>query len=553
MTVQALAAYLFRRGRRHFWLAALLAALVPLTGLVLMGVSGWFVAASAAAGLAGAGLVFDFFRPSAIIRLTSPGRAAARYGDRVVGHDTTLRALNHLRRGVFRSLSAQPLPQLLHLRAAATLNRLTADMDAAEGVLIRLVFPLIATVLAVVVGAVAIWLLISATAALAVLAVYGSAILLMLWISGARLAFAAQQQETALQNLRSGTAAVFSLRQDYAVLGNLDKLEQQVLAQSVELESARAFLDKAEQFATALLTIAPAALVAFLMWENSGGPAPLLGAILIALALAEAPRTLWRGLAERGRMALAAQRIVIAADDAVIRPTATSPLGPYPIVLQLTAVQMAALEGDKPLFAPVTCSLTAGQWMGIAAASGAGKSSLLFAIAGLAQPLSGQINLAGHSIATINEAALRDWLTLVPQRPNLVAGTIAENLRLAQPDASDETLIAALRAVQLWDTLAPRGGLGFVLAGQGAGLSGGEMRRVALARAILRRPALLLLDEPTEGLDAVTAAKVLRGIKAALPDAAVVIVSHRAEDFSDHSLIDPQHLLTLARSLQPFT
>jgi ATP-binding cassette subfamily C protein CydC len=128
------------------------------------------------------------------------------------------------------------------------------------------------------------------------------------------------------------------------------------------------------------------------------------------------------------------------------------------------------------------------------------------------------------------EPDLRARLTLLPQRSALVAGTVRENLRLAAPDLSDAAAWDALDAIALAATLRARDGLETILGEGGRGLSGGEARRLACARAILRRPDVLLLDEPTEGLDDPTAAALLSGIRKALPDAAIVIASHRAGD-----------------------
>jgi ATP-binding cassette subfamily C protein CydC len=164
--------------------------------------------------------------------------------------------------------------------------------------------------------------------------------------------------------------------------------------------------------------------------------------------------------------------------------------------------------------------------------SGRGKSTLLHAISGLSQPMSGTILLDGSAPCCLPEDTLRARLGYLPQASRLVSGTIRSNLRLAAPDVTDDQMQTLLTDLGLWPALAPRGGLDMALGEGGTGLSGGEARRVALARVILRRPTILLLDEPTEGLDEASATRVLAAIKAHLPEAAVLLTTHRDTDLS---------------------
>jgi ATP-binding cassette subfamily C protein CydC len=115
------------------------------------------------------------------------------------------------------------------------------------------------------------------------------------------------------------------------------------------------------------------------------------------------------------------------------------------------------------------------------------------------------------------------------ERAQLLGGSLRDNLALAG-DYSEAAMIEALEIVGLAEAIAPRGGLDTRLGERGAGLSGGEARRLALARALLRRPDLLLLDEPTEGLDRATAGRVLTGLREALPESAILIATHRPDD-----------------------
>ncbi len=142
--------------------------------------------------------------------------------------------------------------------------------------------------------------------------------------------------------------------------------------------------------------------------------------------------------------------------------------------------------------------------------------------AGALAPDHGRVLLDGVELRDLPGQELHRHLIMVPQRGSLVAGTIAENLRLAAPGADDDTLWQALEAVCLKDTIRAKGGLEARLGQRGSGLSGGEARRLVLARALLCQPRVLLLDEPTEGLDSATATQVMTGIRAALPQAAIL-------------------------------
>jgi ATP-binding cassette subfamily C protein CydC len=534
MTLARLARELIRGRQRRFVTAAALVAAVQLAGLVLLGLSGWFVAASAAAGLAGLGLVFDFFRPSAIIRLTTPLRALARYGERMTGHDATLRALHGLRLRLFTGLSRGDAAGLATLRSAEGLNRLTADLDAVEGLLIRLILPALAVPLTLLGGAAAIALLAGPWAAGAVLLCHLAGLALLGLLAAGRLRDAANRQEQAFQTLRGAMAEEMRLRGEAALQGAVPQAAARVMAASQALELARQQIDRAERRAAAVLTALPSGAAALVLLAAPPDAARVLAAMLVAIAMAEAPRGLWRGLAEAGRMQLAASRM--GTGEAV----AASPSEPAPAPLPLAAAGAAALEltaftacwpgQGRPRIAPVTLRLRAGEWAGLAGPSGSGKTTLLYAIAGLLPVAQGRAAVSGRDVADWPEPALRSRLLLVPQRPALIGGTVADNLALAAPGAGPGAMQAALQAVCLWSALAGRGGLATPLGAQGAGLSGGEARRLALARAVLRQPGVLLLDEPTEGLDMVTARAVLAGLRSALPETAVLIVSHRAAD-----------------------
>jgi ABC-type multidrug transport system fused ATPase/permease subunit len=183
--------------------------------------------------------------------------------------------------------------------------------------------------------------------------------------------------------------------------------------------------------------------------------------------------------------------------------------------------------GSQDVLRGVTLDIEAGQLTAVVGPSGAGKSSLLRLIAGLYVPDRGRLLLDGRQL---EGAALRPGLAVVPQRPVVFSGTVLDNVRLARPEASpDEVRAACAAAAALAFVERLEGGFEARLGRQGVSLSAGELQRLALARALLLRPRILLLDEPTAALDAASEAAVvqaLRGLRGAMT---VVLVGHRPE------------------------
>ncbi|MFO7919257.1 MAG: thiol reductant ABC exporter subunit CydC [Nioella sp.] len=523
---------LVRGERRAFLRGLALAVTVLAMGVALLGLSGWFITAAAAAGMAGIGILFNVFAPSAMVRLLALGRTAARYGERLLTHDATLRALSHLRIRLLQGLLTRPYRTLERLRANTFLNRVTADIDALDGALLRLVLPALAGGAVIVTASVALWLLVHPSIAL----ILGPGFLLlptMVFLLGQRIARRpARQAEAAMQASRSRLIDLIAGRDDLTVYGQLQAAEDHARNAHLRHSTARARLDRIERLTQAALdltgaglTAAALAVGAMLVQAGEISAARAAIGVFAALALGEAVAPVRRALSEIGRMTQAARRILPSL--AVVAPGGTREDMPGTPSLALRDLDYRPGGSGRRVFAPLSLTVAPGETVALTGPSGCGKSTVLLLAAGALEPSGGRVCLGGEEIGDWSQEVLGARIALVPQRNALIAGSIAENLRLAAPGAAPRDLWQALEAVQLAETIRARGGLDSRLGFRGAGLSGGEARRLVLARAILKRPAVLLLDEPTEGLDEATAQAVMTGLRRALQEAVILLAAHR--------------------------
>ena len=503
---------------RGLCLGTALSALAVLAGAGLLGLSGWFITATALAGIsATSAIVFDVFAPSAGIRLLAIGRTAARYGERLVTHDVTLRVLAALRVRLFRGWAAPGNAATMMRRPAKLLFRLTADIDALDSLYLRVLLPAGVALLSALAIGVALGLMQPLFGILVGLWLVATGLGIPL-IAGRMAMKPGRRRAHAMEALRARVIDLVAGQTELAMTGQLraqriaiDDADRRLAEADHELNRIENAVSVGFSLVSTLLLTATLLTVATLTKQGIiGAPAAAFG-LLIAFAATEPFTALRRGALELGRTLLAAKRIA----PRLVTQNLTSEIGQPPrgYAFQLKAVSASYENARHPAVESLSLSLAAGERLALVGASGAGKSTILALLAGEIAPTSG-------TIACLSA-------TTLTQCTELFDDTIRGNLVLADPLASDEQLRHVLQAANLLAGIqALPKGLSARLGEGGIGLSGGQSRRLALARLFLRNTPLWLLDEPTEGLDGETARAVLREIATKAAGRSLVIATH---------------------------
>ncbi|WP_426089720.1 amino acid ABC transporter ATP-binding/permease protein [Janthinobacterium sp. PSPC1-1] len=495
---------------------AMLAALTAVAGMALLGLSGWFITATSIAGLhASTAVLFDVFGPSAGIRLLAIGRTGSRYAERLVTHDATFAALASIRVQLFRGWTRPEAASRLLRQPAKLLFRLTADIDALESLYLRLLVPAFTALCVALLAGVALgvmqWQLGLGLAAWLLLAGGGIS-----WVVAQRARRPAIVRSRAIEKLRSGTIDLVAGQTDLvmagrinaqcAALGQIDRSLAQADFALLRLETAAgAAYGVAGSATLAGVLLAVAALV---QQQTLNVPLAAL-ALLIALTAVEPFAGLRRGALEAGRMLLAMRRLAPRLDG---NEVALPPFDAAP-GLRLEHVSAAHAGSNNAILHDISLHIADGERVALIGPSGAGKSTLLAIAARELAPLSGTV------------AAPR--ACLFTQKTELFQDSLRDNLRLADPSASDAQLWAALQSAGLDEEVrALAGGLDTQLGEGGLGLSGGQARRLALARLFLHESTLWLLDEATEALNAEVAIDVLQRLRARSDGRSLLIATH---------------------------
>lgn len=525
---------LARPDRWWLRLGAVLAVITLLSGIGLLSLSGWFITAGAIAGAAGMGRQFNFLFASGGVRGFALTRTLGRYAERLATHQATFRILARLRLWVFETAAPLAPARLGGLRSGDLLSRVTGDVDALDGLYLRLVTPVIAAAA----GAICVIILLIFTAPLAIPGVIGLFALAGIGLPllaaklgsrpGETIAAAQSAARAESADLVSGLTELKAYGAEHTVLSRLE-------AASAGWITAQRQLAHLALLNGAFLALSgPLSFVVGFALAAASGASPAIAALagFVGFALFEAAAPLVQAGELYGRTLASAKRLkeLDNITPAVIAPAKPEPL-PERWDIELHDVRFTYPGAATPALNGVSLSLPEGGRLALVGASGSGKSSLVRLLMGFYTADGGEIRLGGVPLSRLDPADVRTRLALVDQRADLLSTTVRANLALANPDASEEAMWAALEQARAADFVrALPDGLLTWIGEEGKLVSGGQARRIALARAFLKDAPILLLDEPTEGLDAATEAEFLDALDGWLetdPRRSVLIVTHR--------------------------
>jgi ATP-binding cassette subfamily C protein CydC len=499
---------------------------------------------------------FNYMTPGAMIRFLAMTRTAGRYAERLQSHHTVLSLLKTLRLQSFQRLSAQStqaLSLLVKPGSADQLQRLVADIDLLDQFPLRVVLPWSWAVFIAGCYLLAVqWFMPSLTVSLCAglcLLVFGWPLLMQR--VGIRLArhdvmLQSQRRQLLLESMQLLTTLLM-YGHWHRQQQQLAHLDEQIVQQQQQLHSAMLL----SQLILQCLLLAGLVWIAWqatpLMLQGELAAAVLVGLLLGWLAMAEVMAPLAHLQTALGYSMAANDRM----NQLLVAPAA-EPTSAHQSAHQSAAQSSAPLIQTLPATAlTAACSLSlhdleigfqsklgqvkpqqqafhAGDCVLLTAPSGAGKSCLLFTLAGDLAAHAGHIRVNGMDIQQLPASQRHQYIGVLPQRPHLFQLTIAADLRLANANASDTELLTVLELVGLTDWLQQQTmGLQTVLGQYGVGLSGGELRRFALARQLLQRNPILLLDEPFAGLDQAIADSLLSRLAQWQQHGILLIASHQ--------------------------
>ncbi|ANZ05264.1 heme ABC transporter ATP-binding protein/permease CydC [Raoultella ornithinolytica] len=521
--------------KRHIWLLTLgvvLAIVTLLASIGLLTLSGWFLSASAVVGVAGI-YSFNYMLPAAGVRGAAIIRTAGRYFERLVSHDATFRVLQHLRVFTFSKLLPLSPAGLARFRQGELLNRVVADVDTLDHLYLRVISPLIGALVVIVV----------VTAGLSILDVtlaltLGGIMLVTLLVLPPLFYRAGKPAGESITQMRGQyrqqLTAWLQGQAELMLFSASDRYRKQLEKTEQRWQDAQRRQAELTALSQALMLLIGGVAVVAMLWLTSAGvggnsqPGALIALfVFCALAAFEALAPVTGAFQHLGQVIASARRITqITGQQPEVTFAAGEGQAFGQVSLTLNQVTFSYPQQPSPALENISLQVGAGEHIAILGRTGCGKSTLLQLLTRAWDPANGEILLNDQPLTHLNEATLRQAMSVVPQRVHLFSATLHDNLSLAAPGASDIQLMKALERVGL-EKLLEDSGLNAWLGEGGRQLSGGELRRLAIARALLHDAPLMLLDEPTEGLDATTESQILDLLAEVMREKTVLMVTHR--------------------------
>ena len=544
-----------------------LGLVLMITGLAssigLLTTSGWFLAATAIAGL---GTLFNFFYPSASVRGLAIGRTLFRYFEKLVTHDATFRILAKLRVQVFEKIIPLSPGVLNRYRNSDLLNRLVSDVDTLDSLYLRLIAPFITAIFVILAMCIGLSF-VNAPLALGL----GASLLLLVFVIPTVFYQLGKKFGDKLVHSRALYRTQFlefiQAQAELLLFNAEDKLKDNMAKTEANWQADQQKEANLSGFSTALSLFLNGLIIAAMLWFSSqaefGNDEYRMAFIALftfaALSSFEILMPLGSAFLHIGQVIASAERVTDIIEQqplvtfngkAEFDQNATTLIEAKDLSFTYPERQNRALEN-------LNLTIQKGKKVAILGKTGSGKSTLLQLLVRNYDANQGQLFLAGKPIADYAEDTLRSQFCFLTQRVHVFSDTLRQNLQFASAvNISDEKMIEVLNQVGLGKLLEQEQGLDIWLGDGGRPLSGGEQRRLGLARILLNDAPILLLDEPTEGLDRETERQILRLILAHAENKTLIMVTHRLtaiEQFDELCVIDEAKLIekgTYAELLQ---
>ena len=544
-----------------------LGLVLMITGLAssigLLTTSGWFLAATAIAGL---GTLFNFFYPSASVRGLAIGRTLFRYFEKLVTHDATFRILAKLRVQVFEKIIPLSPGVLNRYRNSDLLNRLVSDVDTLDSLYLRLIAPFITAIFVILAMCIGLSF-VNAPLALGL----GASLLLLVFVIPTVFYQLGKKFGDKLVHSRALYRTQFlefiQAQAELLLFNAEDKLKDNMAKTEANWQADQQKETNLSGFSTALSLFLNGLIIAAMLWFSSqaefGNDEYRMAFIALftfaALASFEILMPLGSAFLHIGQVIASAERVTdIIEQQPLVTFNGKAEFDQNAtILIEAKDLSFTYPERQNRALENLNLTIQKGQKVAILGKTGSGKSTLLQLLVRNYDANQGQLFLAGKPIADYAEDTLRSQFCFLTQRVHVFSDTLRQNLQFASAvNISDEKMIEVLNQVGLGKLLEQEQGLDIWLGDGGRPLSGGEQRRLGLARILLNDAPILLLDEPTEGLDRETERQILRLILAHAENKTLIMVTHRLtaiEQFDELCVIDEAKLIekgTYAELLQ---
>ncbi|MDG6314219.1 cysteine/glutathione ABC transporter ATP-binding protein/permease CydC [Glaesserella parasuis] len=511
-------------------------AITSLTASIgLLSLSGWFLAASA---LVGSSLLFNFFYPSSGVRGLAIGRTISRYFERLVTHDATFRVLANLRIAVFSKLIPLSPAGLNRYRHSELLNRLVADVDTLDTLYLNLLSPFISAIMVILFMGIGL----SFVSPLLAWVICGTLVALLLIFPTLFYHLGRKLGKIAIQSratYRSQFIEWIQLNGEFLLFGVLSKATDRLKQTEQQWLRAQSHESQLGGLSNALLMFINGILVTAVIYlsatainvPQADNPEALIALVVFCvLASLEILMPIGMAFLHLGQVIEAAERISeITAQQPTVQFNGTAQWkqteANQPLI-SFNQVSFSYSPEHEQVLNHISFEIKKGERIAILGKTGSGKSTIFQLLTRNYDATSGEILLNGCNIKDYPEKTLRQQIAVLSQRVHIFSNTLRENLRFGNPQATNEALSEALAKVNL-SYLLEEQGLDLWLGEGGRPLSGGEQRRLGLARLLLSTADILLLDEATEGLDRDTEQQILKQILSHTQGKTLLMITHR--------------------------